>query len=54
MAFGQDLLLSAKHLASRLSKVWHGLTPMGHKEPAPLCSITHQTHMEDIQGSGGS
>jgi hypothetical protein len=27
---------------------------MGHHQPAPLFSITHQIHMEDIQGSGGS
>jgi hypothetical protein len=27
---------------------------MDPQEPEPLFSITHQTHMEDIEGSGGS
>jgi hypothetical protein len=27
---------------------------MDHQEPEPLFSIIHQTHMEDIEGSGGS
>jgi hypothetical protein len=42
-----DLLVSAKLSASFHTKR-HGLALMGHQEPAPLCSIPHQTHMEDI------
>jgi hypothetical protein len=34
-------------------KKWQGLAPMGQQEPAPLHSITHQTYMVYIQGSGG-
>jgi hypothetical protein len=54
MAFGPDLLMSAKLSAScnpKIGMAWHP-----GQEPAQLCSssITHQTHMEDIQGSGGS
>jgi hypothetical protein len=37
-----------------LSKILHGLTPMGQQEPASHCSIIDQTHMEDIQWSGGN
>jgi hypothetical protein len=40
------------HLQS--NKYWHGLTPMGKQEPMPQCNITYQTHMEDIQWSGGN
>jgi hypothetical protein len=54
MTFGPDLLFSAKHFSQLQSENWHGLAPMGHQEPVSLCSITYQTHMEDIQGSGGS
>jgi hypothetical protein len=53
MTFGPDLLMIAKLSASAAIKNWHGLTHMGHQDLIPLCSITHQTHMEDIQGSGG-
>jgi hypothetical protein len=60
MTFGPDLLImfdklsfhqAASHHPSSINL--HGLAPMGHQEPAPLCSITHQTYVEDIQGSGG-
>jgi hypothetical protein len=35
-------------------KNWHGLTPiMVHHEPEPHWNIIDQTHMEDIQWSGG-
>jgi hypothetical protein len=54
MVIGPDLLMSAKALAMLLAINWHGLAPMCHQEPAPLCGITHQTHVKDIQGSGGS
>jgi hypothetical protein len=58
MTFGPDLLMSAKltntFLSGPPSQSWHGLAPMGHQEPTALFSITHQIHMEDIQGSGGS
>jgi hypothetical protein len=37
-----------------VKKLALGLAPMGHKEPAPHCNITYQTHMEDIQWSGGN
>ncbi|MFN9981404.1 MAG: hypothetical protein ACK53Y_15875 [bacterium] len=55
MAFGPDLLVSAKFSASRPKKIataWHSWTLL--QEQAPPCSIPHQTHMEDIQGSGCS
>jgi hypothetical protein len=55
---GPDLLLSAKLSASSFQKIsmtWHTLaTRNQHHSSASLFSITHQTHMEDIQGSGGS
>jgi hypothetical protein len=54
MTFGPDLLMSAKLSASLvLAKIAKPCHPWA-QEPAPLCSITLQTHMEDIQGSGGS
>jgi hypothetical protein len=33
---------------------WYGLTPMAHQEPAAHLNIIYQTHMEDIQWSGGN
>jgi hypothetical protein len=47
-------LQSAKLSANHSQKLALGLAPMGHKEPAPHCNITYQTHMEDIQWSGGN
>jgi hypothetical protein len=52
MAFGPDLLVSAKlsPFTQQLQfKNQHGLAPMGLHEPVPLCNITHQTHMDNIQ-----
>jgi hypothetical protein len=54
MSFGSDLLAKCQTFSQLQSKNWNGLTPMGHKEPAPHCNITYQTHIEDIQWSGGN
>jgi hypothetical protein len=53
--FDSDLLMMVKKLfANCHPKAWHGLSPMGQNEPAPSLNITYQTHMEDIQWSGGN
>jgi hypothetical protein len=55
IAIGPVLLVSENEKVwAAASKNWHGLTPMGLQEPAPLFNITHQTHVEDIKLSGGS
>jgi hypothetical protein len=56
ISFGLDLLEKCQTFtfSKPQSKNWHGLAPMGHKQPAPHCNITYQTHMEDIQWSGGN
>jgi hypothetical protein len=43
-----------KTFSQQTSNNWLDMATMGHPEPAPLCIITHQTHMDDIQWSGGS
>jgi hypothetical protein len=51
---GQCAKLSANR-SPKVGLAWgQELAPMGHKEPAPHCNITYQTHMEDIQWSGGN
>ena len=32
---------------------WYDLAPMNKQGPVPHCNITYQTHMEDMQWSGG-
>jgi hypothetical protein len=48
-----DLLISANLFSQML--FWIGMaSSMGNHQPLSLCSIIHQIHMENIQGSGGS
>jgi len=56
ISFGAELLASKcqQTFSQVLCKNWHGLTPMGHQEPAAHLNITYQTHMEHIQWSGGN
>jgi hypothetical protein len=51
---GPDLLAKCQTFSQVLSKNWHGLTPMAHQEPTTHLNITYQTHMKDIQRSGGN
>jgi hypothetical protein len=54
MTFGPVLLTIKLPFIQLPSENWHGLAPIGHQKPVSHCSITYQTHMENIQGSGGS
>jgi hypothetical protein len=56
MAFGPDLLGNAKLSASHLPNIGMAFHPWASRSQhhSAACSITHQTHKEDIQGSGGS
>jgi hypothetical protein len=54
ISFGADLLAKCQTFSQVLCKNWHGMTPMGHEEAAAHLNITDQTHMEDIQWSGGN
>jgi hypothetical protein len=52
--FCPDLLAKCQTFSQVLSKNWHGLTPVAPWEPAAHLNITYQTHMKDIQWSGGN
>jgi hypothetical protein len=52
--FGPDLLPKCQTFSQAAAQYWHGLTPMAIQEPASHLNFTYQTHMEDIQWSGGN
>jgi hypothetical protein len=54
ISFGSGLMMKCQTFCQELQpQNWHGLAPMGQQEPASLFNITNQTHMKDIQWSGG-
>ena len=53
LLFRFDYELPNFHLISQC-KNWHGLAPTNQQKPVSLFNITNQTHMEDIQWSGGN